>query len=422
MTHLKVIGMREYYAGPVQTGKDRQMNAPLEDITILDLTHVLAGPYCSLVLSDLGAKVIKVEHPTTGDDTRHFPPFRDGHSAYFATINRNKQSIALDLKDKEDRVVFEQLLSKVDVVMENFRPGVMERLGYGWDVVSKQFPHLIYGAVSGFGHTGPDAMKPAYDMVVQARGGVMSITGEKNREPVRVGASVGDIVAGMFLGHGLLAALYQRTKTGRGQKVDVAMLDSQLAILEHAVAITAETGVPPGPSGARHPSIAPFETFHTQDGLLVIACGNDVLFAKFCDLIGKPKWARKKEFATNLDRCQNVMLLRRKIEAVTLAHPRAYWIEMFDKAGIPCAPIQNVAQAMQDPQLLARNMVIPMPAPVGDTPFLAAGNPIKMSELDDMTCAGAAPLLDGDRQEILDWLSHEEQKTDHATPETMENA
>ncbi|SPF76238.1 Acetyl-CoA:oxalate CoA-transferase [Aliiroseovarius pelagivivens] len=381
---------------------------PLSDITILDLTHVLAGPYCSMILSDLGAKVIKVEQPDIGDDTRHFPPFRDGHSAYFATINRDKQSIALNLKDDTDRAVFERLLAQVDVVMENYRPGVMERLGYGWDTLSARHPHLIYGAVSGFGHTGPDALKPAYDMVAQARGGVMSITGEKNREPVRVGASVGDIVAGMFLGHGLLAALYQREKTGKGQKVDVAMLDSQLAIIEHAIAITGETGVPPEPSGARHPSIAPFETYHTADGLMVIACGNDVLFRKLCQVIGKPHWATRPEFENNLARCENVQLLRRRIETVTLGHPRAHWLEILTAEGIPCTPIQNVAEAMQDPQILARNMVKHLPAPDGGKPFVAAGNPIKMSSVDDTRTPGAAPLLDGDRDAILDWLAEQE--------------
>ncbi len=380
------------------------MTAPLEGITIVDLTHVLAGPYCSMILSDLGATVIKVEQPGTGDDTRHFPPFRDGHSAYFATINRDKKSIALNLKDDADRAVFEEILAKSDVVLENYRPGVMERLGYGWDTLHAKHPHVIYGAVSGFGHTGPEALKPAYDMVVQARGGVMSITGEKNREPVRVGASVGDIVAGMFLGHGLLAALYQREKTGVGQKVDVAMLDSQLAILEHAVAITNETGVAPGPSGARHPSIAPFETFHAEDALFVIACGNDVLFAKLCAELGKPKLAKRPEFATNLSRCQNVMQLRRRIELITLEHPVAYWIEKLTAAGIPCSPIQNVEQVMQDPQILARNMVLDLPAPDGGKPFKAAGNPVKMSAMADQNDHKAAPLLDEHRAEILAWL------------------
>ena len=221
------------------------MPAPLDGVTIIDLTHVLAGPYCTMILGDLGARIIKVERPGEGDDTRAFPPFVDGDSAYFATINHGKKSIALDLRGDADRDIFDRLLSRADIVVENYRPGVMDRLGYGWDDLKAKYPGLIYGAVSGFGHTGPDALRPAYDMVVQARGGVMSITGEKDREPVRVGASVGDIVAGMFLAHGLIAALHARNTTGEGQKVDVAMLDSQLAIVEHAIALAAATGQAP---------------------------------------------------------------------------------------------------------------------------------------------------------------------------------
>lgn len=220
--------------------------APLDATLILDLTHVLAGPFCTHTLQDLGARVIKVERPGTGDDTRAFPPFRDGESAYFATLNAGKQSIALDLKAEADRAILDQLLARADVLVENYRPGVMDRLGYGWPTLSARYPRLIYAAVSGFGQTGPDALKPAYDMVVQARGGVMSITGEAGGPPVRVGASIGDIVAGMFLTQGILAALYDRERTGKGAMIDVAMLDAQLAILEHAVAITTATGVPPG--------------------------------------------------------------------------------------------------------------------------------------------------------------------------------
>ena len=227
------------------------MSAPLSGITILDLTHVLAGPYASMTLADLGARVIKVERPGIGDDTRAFPPFKDAESAYFATINHGKESIALDLKDGKDRAIFDQLLAQSDVVLENYRPGVMEKLGYGWEDLHERFPALIYGAVSGFGHTGPEALKPAYDMVVQARGGVMSITGERDREPVRVGASIGDIVAGMFLAQGILAALLHRRDSGLGQKVDIAMLDCQLALLEHAIAITSVTDEPPPAPRAR---------------------------------------------------------------------------------------------------------------------------------------------------------------------------
>jgi len=376
---------------------------PLDGITIVDLTHVLAGPYCSMILSDLGAKVIKVEMPGIGDDTRHFPPFRDGHSAYFATINRDKQSIALNLKQDDDRAIFDKILTRADVVMENYRPGVMERLGYGWEDLHTRFPRIIYGAVSGFGHTGPEALKPAYDMVVQARGGVMSITGEKDRDPVRVGASIGDIIAGMFLVQGVLAAVVDRQITGAGRKVDVAMLDSQLAVLEHAVAITSVTGTPPGPSGARHPSITPFETFHASDGLFVIAAGNDALFATLCQVLELPL-ADDARFKTNPERCKNARLLKRLIEAVTLDRTAAEWITILAAAGVPTGPIQTVDQVMKDPQILARNMVVDVLGHDGKPKYVAAGNPVKISGMDDPLTRAPAPLLDGDRADILDWL------------------
>ena len=382
------------------------MTAPLDTITVLDLTHVLAGPFASMTMADLGARVIKVERPGSGDDTRSFPPFKDDKSAYFATLNRGKQSVALDLKADADRAVFDRLLSRADVILENYRPGTMEKLGYGWDSLHVRYPRLIYGAVSGFGHTGPDALRPAYDMVVQARGGVMSITGEKDREPVRVGASIGDIIAGMYMLQGVLAALYDREKTGLGRKVDVAMLDGQLAILEHAVAITSVTGTPPGPSGARHPSITPFETFHASDGLFVIAAGNDALFARLCDVLGLPL-ASDPRFATNPARCDNARMLKRLIEAVTLDQPKAHWIDLLEAAGVPTGPIQNVAQAMRDPQILARNMVVDVLDAGGKPAFTAAGNPIKISGMEDRKTRDPAPDLDGDRAAILDWLDHD---------------
>lgn len=388
------------------------MSAPLENITILDLTHVLAGPYCSMILSDLGARVIKVERPGTGDDTRAFPPFKHGSSAYFATINHGKRSIALDLKAPEDRKIFERLLGQADVLLENYRPGVMQRLGYGWEDLHARFPRLIYGAVSGFGHTGPDALKPAYDMVVQARGGVMSITGEKNREPVRVGASIGDIVAGMFLGHGILAALLDVQKTGKGRFIDVAMLDSQLALLEHAIAITSVTGEAPQPSGARHPSITPFETFHAADGLFVIAAGNDALFTRLCEALQLPL-AADPRFATNPARCENARLLKRLIEAITLDQPKAHWIAVLSEAGVPTGPIQTVDQVLRDPQILARNMVVDVLGKDGRPENLSAGNPIKMSGLPDPDTRRPAPQLDGNRAEILAWLEEVEAQPAH---------
>lgn len=379
------------------------MTAPLADITVLDLTHVLAGPFCSHTLADLGARVIKVERPGTGDDTRAFPPFVQGESAYFAALNAGKQSIALDLKADADRDILDQLLAASDVVLENFRPGVMEKLGFGWDVLHARYPRLIYGAVSGFGHNGPEAGKPAYDMVVQARGGVMSITGEEGGPPVRVGASIGDIVAGMYLAQGVLAALYDRCRTGRGRKIDISMLDSQLAIQEHSIAITAATGTPPGRTGARHPTITPFSTYRASDGFFVIAAGNDAMFRTLCATLPLPL-ADDPRFATNAARCDNHALLKRLIEAVTLGNTAAHWIGVLESAGLPTASVQDMAQVLRDPQILARNMVLPIAANPGGPTFIAPGNPIKMSDLPEPSGRAPAPRLDADREAILRWL------------------
>lgn len=378
--------------------------APLSDITILDLTHVLAGPFASHSLADLGARVIKVERPGTGDDTRAFPPFVRGESAYFACLNAGKSSIALDLKAPPDRAIFERLLARADVILENHRPGVMERLGYGYDTLHARHPRLIYGAVSGFGHTGPEAGKPAYDMVVQARGGVMSITGEEGGPPVRVGASIGDVVAGMYLVQGVLAALYDRSKSGLGAKIDIAMLDAQLAIQEHAIAITTATGKPPGRTGARHPTITPFSTYRAADGFVVIAAGNDAMFARLCDTLALPL-ATDPRFATNAARCDNHALLKRLLEAVTLGAPVAHWIATLEAAGLPTARVQDMAQVLADPQILARHMVLPVQAQQDGPSFTAPGNPIKMSTLPEISTRAPAPRLDGDRAAILAWLN-----------------
>jgi len=379
--------------------------APLSGVTVLDLTHVLAGPFCSHTLQDLGARVIKVERPGLGDDTRAFPPFVNDTSAYFAALNSGKQSIALDLKSPTDRGILDRLLVRADVILENYRPGVMERLGYGWEILHAKYPRLIYGAVSGFGHTGPDAAKPAYDMVVQARGGVMSITGEEGGPPVRVGASIGDIVAGMYLAQGVLAALYDREKTGLGAKVDVAMLDSQLAIQEHSIALTTATGHAPGRTGARHPTITPFSTYRAADGFFVIAAGNDTMFEHLCKTLDLPLKTGDHRFATNAARCDNNALLKRLIEAVTLEHPAAHWIAKLEAAGLPTARVQDMSEVLQDPQLLARAMVLPIAPDAQGNRFTAPGNPIKLSTLPELTTRPAAPALDGDRVAILNWLN-----------------
>src|SRR5579864_3742958 len=272
---------------------------PLSGITVVDLSRILAGPYCTMLMAEMGARVIKVEPPKTGDDARAYGPFVKGHSAYFASINRGKESIALDLKANADKRIFEKLLEKADVIVENFRPGTMEKLGYGWETLHTRYPHLIYAAPSGFGHTGPSSKEPAYDMVVQGMGGMMSITGHPGQAPVRIGMSIGDIGAGLYTAVAVNAALVHRERSGEATKVDIAMFDCQLALLENAIMRYTVTGEVPGPLGARHPSITPFEAFATKDGSMIIAAGNDSLFVKMCDALGLSGLAGSPDYKTN---------------------------------------------------------------------------------------------------------------------------
>lgn len=375
--------------------------SPLSGVTILDLTHVLAGPYASHCLADLGADVIKVEKPREGDDTREFPPFVGTQSAYFAMLNSGKRSIALNLKTAPDRDILEALIERADVLLENFRPGVMQRWGYDWDTLRARYPRLIYGSVSGFGQTGPDRDLRAYDLVVQARGGVMAIMGPEGGAPVRVGASIGDIVAGMFLAQGVLAALFAREKSGHGAMIDISMLDSQLAIQDHAIAITAVTGKPPRATGARHPTITPFAAFAAADRPVVITAGTDEMFVHLCNILQLPIAADDPRFITNTARCDNQAALTQIIESVTKTAPAQAWVSLLTKEGVPSAVVQDMGQVLRDPQLLARSMVLPI---AGDLGFLAAGNPVKMSTLPEIKQRPAAPSLDQDRAEILRWL------------------
>ncbi|MGB7405997.1 MAG: CaiB/BaiF CoA-transferase family protein [Pacificimonas sp.] len=377
-----------------------QPKGPLSDLVIVDLSRVLAGPYCTMVLSDLGARVIKVERPDIGDDARAIGPFKDGKSAYFTSINRGKQSIALDLKADGDREVFEALLDRADVLIENYRPGTMEKLGYGWDALHARWPKLIYAAASGFGHTGPDSKKAAYDMVVQAMGGIMSVTGHPGGPPTRVGTSIGDITAGLFTVIGILSAVHDRAATGEGRFVDVAMLDGQIAILENAIARYAVSGEAPGPLGARHPSITPFAAFRCQDAHIVIAAGNDALFRNLCVAVGLDKLPDNPRFRTNALRTDNAETLGTVLEAQLETAPAADWLAKLDAAGVPCGPLQNVAEALAHPQVKARNMAIETAFEDG-TPLTAAGNPVKISGFEDPAIRERAPALDEHRTAIL---------------------
>src|SRR5271168_1137561 len=373
---------------------------PLSGITIIDLSRILAGPYCTLLLAELGARVIKVEAPNGGDDARQYGPFTNGKSTYFASVNRGKESIALDLKSAADREIFERLLDKADAVVENFRPGTMERLGYGWDMLHTRYPRLIYAAASGFGHTGPYSHYPSYDMVVQGLGGIMSITGIPDGPLVRVGTSVGDLAGGLYTTIALNAALLHRERTGEATKVDVALFDCQLALLENAIVRYTTTGEIPGPMGARHPSITPFEAFPTCDGHLIIAAGNDGLFVKLAHALDRGDLAEDPLFKTNDLRNRHQEALRAEIEGVLGTAGTGHWIGVLEAAGIPCGAINNVAQAIAHPQAAARNMVVSIDDPVAG-PLKLAGNPMKLSAFADPPTRSPAPDLDADRDAIL---------------------
>lgn len=381
---------------------------PLADLLVVDLSRVLAGPYATMLLADLGARVVKVERPAAadwpgGDDSRHIGPFKDGdptQSAYFASLNRGKESIALDLAAAGDREVFAALIARADVLVENFRPGVMDRLGFGWDALHARHPRLIYAATSGFGRTGPDRGRPAYDMIVQAMGGIMSVTGWPGGKPTRVGTSIGDIAAGLFTAIGVLAALHHRAATGAGQLVDVAMLDGQIAILENAVARYAVSGVAPGPLGARHPSITPFAAYACADGWIVVAAGNDPLFRALAAALNAPAWPADPRFASNAARTEHAEALGELIEAQLAAHGTAHWLDRLAVAGVPCGPLHDVGQALGHRQVRARNMVVATAFPDG-SPLVAAGNPIKLSAFADPATRPKAPALDEHRAMIL---------------------
>jgi len=373
---------------------------PLAGITVVDLTRVLAGPFATMVLHDLGARVIKVERPDSGDDARGFGPFVNGRSAYFTSLNCGKESIALDLDTPADREVFERLVARADVLVENFRPGTMERLGLGWDALHVRHPRLIYAAVSGFGRTGPYSARPAYDMVVQGMGGVMSITGEDGGEPTRVGASIGDITAGLFLVGGINAALYHRALTGEGMLVDVGMLDCQVAILENAVARYTAMGEVPRPIGSRHPSITPFAALHTADGEIVVAAGNDKLFRALCEVLGRPEVADDPRFVDNHARCEHVHELHELLEQSLATRPTRVWLDALESAGIPCGPVNDVAAVVDDPQVRARHMIVGIDDP-RVAPLRVAGNPVKLSAFPELVVRPPAPDLDADRARLL---------------------
>lgn len=370
----------------------------LSDIKVLDLTRVLAGPYATMLLADLGAEIIKIEQPEKGDDSRAFGPYKNGESAYFMSINRNKESITLNLKAPEGKEILKELVKQVDILVENFRPGTMEKLGLGYDVLKEINPRLIYASSTGYGQTGPYSQRPAYDAVVQAMGGIMSITGQPDGVPTRVGTSIGDITAGLFCAAGILAALHERERSGVGQMVDVAMLDCQVAILENAISRFEFTGEIPHPIGNRHPSIVPFEPFDTLTTPIMLAAGNDRLWVTLCGLM-ELDLADDPRFKTNPLRNENYTALRPVLAERFMTKTAEEWQQIFDDAGIPCGPINTVDKVVTNEQVVAREMILEVEHPTAGATRIP-GIPIKLSRTPGEIRL-PAPVLGAETEKIL---------------------
>lgn len=376
------------------------MMKPLEGIIVLDQTRVLAGPFCTMFLGEMGAEVIKVEERGKGDETRGYgPPFKDGESAYFMSINRNKKSITLNAKHPEGLRILHELAKKADVYAENFRPGTAEKLGMGYEKLNEINPRIIYVSVSGFGHTGPERLRPGYDVVVQGMGGIMSLTGEPEGTPYKVGVSQADMVAGLYAFHGVLLALIAREKTGRGQKVDIGMMDCQASLLTFQAGIYFATGRSPKRMGNRHPTITPYETFEASDGSFILAVGNDKLWACFCDAMKLDNLKDDPRFAKNSDRVAHRAELSEHLRDLFRENTVSYWMEFFDRAGIPVGPILSVDQVISHPQIIARDMVCELEhSKLGKIKCL--GNPIKLSDTPGYPNM-APPLLGEHTVEVL---------------------
>ena len=350
--------------------------AALHGVTVLDFTRVLSGPYCTMLLADLGARVIKIEQPGIGDETRGWgPPFVAGESAYFLSINRNKESVTLDFKSAEGRAIIDQMLPKCDVLVENFRPGTLAKLGLDYPTLAARYPRLVYCSISGFGHTGPRRLEPGYDLVMQAEGGLMSVTGLADAPPVRVGVAVIDLASALFATVGIVSALLARDRTGCGQAVDIAMLDSVAALLSYQAEMYFTTGSAPSRMGNRHPTVVPYETFAASDGEFVLAVGNDEHWRRLCQAVGLEADER---FATNRSRVERYDELKPLLVERFQTKSRQCWIECLKAAGVPCGAVRDLHEVFTDPQLEARAMITEVEHPtVGALRLL--GLPVKLS-------------------------------------------
>jgi CoA:oxalate CoA-transferase len=371
------------------TGVTREQGAgPLDGLLVADFSRVLAGPFAAMMLADLGARVIKVERPGSGDDSRGYGPFAGDRSLYFARVNRGKQSIALDLKDPGDLAVARSLAARADVLVENYRPGVMDRLGLGYAALAEANPGLVYCSISGFGHSGPWSQRPAYDAVVQGMSGIMAITGQPDGPPAKPGVPIADLSAGLYAFGGITAALLGRARTGQGTHLDLAMYDATVSLLEGAALSWLATGEDPARIGNAHFAIAPFDTFACADRDITICAANDTLFATLCVALDAPGLASDPRFRTNALRHARRDELKAELEAVLATAPAERWLDVLELAGVPCGPISTVAESVSSEQTAVRRMV----ADAGGLPV--PGNPVKLSAWPDTVTLGPAPELD----------------------------
>ena len=375
---------------------------PLAGLKVLDLTRVYSGPYCTMMLGDLGAEVIKIERKGSGDDTRDFMPVKDGESGYFTYLNRNKRSITLDLKDEKAVQIVKELARWADIFVENFAPGVVGRLGIGYEEIKEVNPQIIYGSISGFGQTGPYKSKPAYDVVTQAMGGFMALTGEKDGKPYKLGPSIVDASAGIHMAFAIMAAVYCRQATGQGQFIDVAMMDTAFSTLENFVVTKTLTGTAPTRNGNANLGSAPFNCFRTKDGYVTIACANDSLFRKLTDVMGRNDLLDDPRYKSNSIRKKNEIDLNKSVEEWTLKFTTAEIVEILDAAKVPVGPILGVDELLEDPHLKSRDMLVEIPHPVLGT-LVYPGNPLKFSETNEIRL-DSAPLLGQHTDEILEGI------------------
>lgn len=382
--------------------------SPLEDVKILDLCRVVSGPYATMLLGDLGADVVKIEEPKHGDEARTYgPPFVEGESAYFLSVNRNKRSCVVDLKSPSGKELVKRLASVADVVIENFRPGTMERLGLGFEELRKLNERLLYCGISGFGRSGPEASRPGYDLILQGESGVMDITGEIGGTPTKVGTSIADLVTGLYSAQAVMAALGQRQRTGRGGRVDVSMLDAMVSLLTFNAGIYYASGKSPTRRGNAHPTISPYETFRASDGWFNLGVANDRFWVSFCEAIERPELLNDPRFARASDRAARRTELKAILEPLFLALPRDHWTKLFQKAGIPSGAIRSVGEVCEADQLEKRGVARRMQHPAaGELRYLASA-----VRFDDQPppAPRPPPLLGEHTREILgEWLSLDE--------------